>query len=227
MVTALDIKEAQERFLESFIEAHGDSQAARDASGVARKTFFRWLEDREFRDRFDQYRILLSEDLENEAVRRIMGSKGKGGKGTDLLLMKTLAGLKPERYRDQPTGNDNRTVIYISNVRTVPRPGVEVLDASGAPAPSLEHHQDDPVRTEGDQDGGVAGADAQDDARGPADSEGAGKVERRLTDVTESRPLYRLRESYRTKPADESAGPRPRLDDADKDYHGRLGGTDQ
>lgn len=218
MTTALDTKDAQERFLEQFVESHGDSQAAREASGVARKTFFRWLEDREFRDRFDQYRILLSEDLENEAVRRIMGSKGKGGKGTDLLLMKTLAGLKPERYRDQPTGNDNRTVIYVSNVRTVPRPGVEVLNASGVAVPGLEHHQDDPVRPEGSEDSGVADSGAQDDGAGTADSQAGTDSPtgehrptpaKTLIDTTEPRPLYRIRKERR------AAESRPGLGNAD------------
>lgn len=226
MTSLLDTKESQEKFLEQFVEAHGDSRVAREASGIARKVFFRWLEDREFRDRFDQYRILLSEDLENEAVRRIMGSKGAGGKGTDLLLMKTLAGLKPERYRDQPTGNDNRTVIYVSNVRTVPRPGIaEGENANSPDLPNLEHHQDDSVHLEGDQDGGVTGAGAQGDGAGTTDSSDSDfpAKSRPTIDITEPRALYRA-----VKERQRLAEARPGIDpDADTNDEGRSGRTHQ
>jgi len=114
---------AQDRFLEAFVESHGDSEIACQTASVSRAVFYRWLrEDEIFRGRFDQYRLALSEEIENEAVRRVL--KPEGQRGSDALVTTLMKGLKRERYGQDDVKPGPAAVIYISGLREQPRPGL-------------------------------------------------------------------------------------------------------
>ena len=112
----------QEAFLEAFVEANGDLEAARQQVGLSRVALYRWLrEDPEFRRRVDEYRILLAEAIEDEAIRRVMSPHGH--RGSDALATVLLKGLKPHRYREEDKGNTAVQIVYVSGLRDRPRPG--------------------------------------------------------------------------------------------------------
>ena len=154
-MTELEERELKERFLEEFIERRGDRSEALKVIGVARKTFFRWLDqDKAFLERYDKTRLLLADDVENAAIARVMK-----GKSSDNLLKTLLGGLKPERYREGQEDSRNQTVVYISGMRDDPRPGVEVQNVREYLAGTPNHH----LLAQGVQDPGGDGAPAQGD----------------------------------------------------------------
>lgn len=93
--------ERQEALLTAFVESNGDLDEARKTANVPKQVFYRWLrEDEKFRTRFDEYRLALAAEIENEAVRRVM--KPQGQRGSDALATTLLRGLKKERYGQDP-----------------------------------------------------------------------------------------------------------------------------
>lgn len=116
--------ERQENFLAAFVEAKGNLDQARDVASISRSAFYDWLrKDEVFRQRFDEYRILLAADLEDEAVKRVLSPSAT--KGSDALATTLLKGLKRERYGDADKGSNNLQVIYVSGLRNLPRQGVK------------------------------------------------------------------------------------------------------
>ena len=120
----------KEAFLEAFVEHLGDTDAARRAVGVSKRQFYEWLDDEEFRSTLDRYRARMAEEIEAEAFRRALS------KGSDQLIAKLLQGLRRERYgdADRPPAV---TVVYVSGLRSTPRPGSNTdggpeADAGGA-----------------------------------------------------------------------------------------------
>jgi hypothetical protein len=136
-------RDKQERFLTAFVEHRGDVEAARRESGIDRRTFYRWIEDDAlFRDRLDRMRLLLAEEVEGEAFRRALASKG-----SDNIVITLLRGLKRERYGEAA---DNRVlnVVYVSGLRRLPRPGVqdaEALDSGSAQTDGSEGDDGSPA----------------------------------------------------------------------------------
>lgn len=117
------------------MEASGDLDKARAVANVSRSVFFGWLQkDEVFRQRFDDYRLVLAADIENEAVKRVLNPSAM--KGSDALASTLLKGLKPQRYADKERGDNNLQVIYVSGLRANPRQGVQELDP-GTDTPAL------------------------------------------------------------------------------------------
>lgn len=111
--------ELKERFLEAFVEHRGNTDAARQACNIDRRVFYRWLrDDPVFRDRLDSYRILLAEEVEGEAFRRALSSKG-----SDNLVVTLLRGLRRDRYGEQQSQQIGQ-VVYVSLLREKDRPGI-------------------------------------------------------------------------------------------------------
>ncbi len=108
----------KEAFLEAFIEHLGDTEAARKAVKVSKRQFYEWLDDDEFREKLDRYRARLAEEIEAEAFRRALT------KGSDQLIANLLKGLRRDRYGDRE-GGQVVNVVYVSGLRSTPRPGTE------------------------------------------------------------------------------------------------------
>ncbi len=153
----------KEKFLEAFLESRGDLDAARKALRIGPSTFYGWIrDDPVFRERLDRYRLQLAEEVEAEAFRRVLNPKNR--MGSDALVTTLLRGLKPERYREQNQATQQTQIIYVSSLRTVPRPGGgEVLEDGhmreaepGDRVPQEERALPDPGR---DEPGGARGAE--------------------------------------------------------------------
>lgn len=132
-MTSAEIRKAdlQEKFLEALVEHRGDMDAARNELNIRKATFYTWLrQDELFRERFESYRLALGAEIENEAVRRVMNPEGQ--RGSDALATTLLKGLRPERYREKEGGDQNTLIIYSSQLREQPRPGVVLLEKDGA-----------------------------------------------------------------------------------------------
>jgi len=136
MTTEIAVPERQEQFLEAFVECNGDLNEARAKAKLSKLTFYRWMrEDETFRKRVDEYRLALADEIESEAVRRVMNPEGQ--RGSDALATTLLKGLKKERYGDADKAGGTATIIYISGLRENPRPGVELPDGRGPASPAL------------------------------------------------------------------------------------------
>ena len=119
-----EVMARQEEFLEAFVNAKGNAETAREVTKTPRSTFFKWLRDDEvFRTRFDENRILLAVDIEDEAIKRVLDPEGK--RGSDVLATTLLKGLKRDRYGEDDKSAKAVQVVYISGLRDTPRPGVE------------------------------------------------------------------------------------------------------
>lgn len=124
-----EIDERQEVLLGAFIETDGNLDEARKTANVPKQVFYRWLrEDETFRKRYDEYRLALAAEIENEAVRRVM--KPEGQRGSDALATTLLKGLMKDRYAQDQGGPQVAQVVYISGLREKPRPGVQSVDTS-------------------------------------------------------------------------------------------------
>jgi len=119
-----EVMQRQEEFFEALVDSKGDIESAQKTARVPRRTFFLWLrEDEFFSKRFDEYRLLLSADIENEAVKRVNSPEGQ--RGSDALLTTMLKGLKRERYGEESKNQGIQQVIYVSGLREIPRVGVK------------------------------------------------------------------------------------------------------
>lgn len=73
-------------------------------------TWYKWKrEDPNFASKIEEYRDVVGDDLEEEAVRRAKG-------GSDLLLIFLLKGHKPEKYRERGTTHINVTSPVLESV---------------------------------------------------------------------------------------------------------------
>lgn len=76
------------------------------ATGIARRTFYNWLEeDREFAGLLQDARDDLADELEEAAMQRAMGPNG-----SDRLLIFLLRANRPWKYRE------NATVVSVSPI---------------------------------------------------------------------------------------------------------------
>ncbi len=107
-------------FLAAFRET-GNVCLACKAAGVGRSSHYRWLEEEPaYREAFDQAKLQAADVLEAEAYRRAVEGwvepvgwyKGTAGgtvrRYSDALLIFTLKGLLPDRYRER---KDVRSVL--------------------------------------------------------------------------------------------------------------------
>lgn len=108
-------------FLAAYAQTGNKSRAAK-MSGIVKQTIYtrQWREDREFQTALDRARIMSADVLEAEAHRRAVEGwvepvgwyKGVAGgtvrRYSDHLLIFTLKGLLPDRYRER---KDVRSVL--------------------------------------------------------------------------------------------------------------------
>jgi hypothetical protein len=176
----------QEAFLEAFVEHQGVLEKARQSTGTTKQTFYRWLQDELFRDRFDHYRIALAEEIESEAVGRVLTPEGQ--RGSDALATTLLKGLKRERYGEKEGSDQNVLIVYQSGLRENPRPGLDsgtkMLPGGESDGPDSDEgrpeREDQPGVGVADQEGPPAGGDRDfaGGARGAEDySEGSGGLD--------------------------------------------------
>jgi hypothetical protein len=86
-------KQAQERFLAAYQESCIVAEAAK-ASGVTRKTLYRWKEsDPEFAARWAEVKRWVIDNLEGIAYKR-------ASEGSDTLVIFLLKSLRPSVYRE-------------------------------------------------------------------------------------------------------------------------------
>ena len=116
-------------FLAAFRET-GNVCLACKAAGVGRSSHYRWLEEEPaYREAFDQAKLQAADVLEAEAYRRAVEGvlepvgwyRGVPGgtvrKYSDALLIFTLKGLLPDRYRER---KDVRSVLANLDVPALP-----------------------------------------------------------------------------------------------------------
>jgi hypothetical protein len=104
--------EAQAQFLAAY-EVTGKVVRSARAAGVGRRTHYGWLEDSEYRERFEEAHELWVESLEEEARRRAVEGvvkpagwyKGVAGgtvrEHSDGLLQTLLKAERPDKYADR------------------------------------------------------------------------------------------------------------------------------
>lgn len=101
----------KKKFLNAYARCGSISHAAKEA-GIFRSQHYRWLnEDARYAKLFLQAEEILTESLEFEARQRAI-------KGSDLLLIFLLKGLKPDKYRDNVNVNHSGTVNIVERLRT-------------------------------------------------------------------------------------------------------------
>lgn len=116
-------QEMQEQFLAAFVECRGVLEEARQATGVTKAQFYTWMRNDDFKQRYDNYRLALAEEIESEAVKRVLSPEGQ--RGSDALATTLLKGLKKDRYTEAGAQNVGMQLVYISRLRDKPRPGLE------------------------------------------------------------------------------------------------------
>lgn len=73
-------------------------------------TWYKWKrEDPNFASKIEDYRDIVADDLEEEAIRRAKN-------GSDLLMIFLLKGHKPEKYRERGTTHINVTSPVLESV---------------------------------------------------------------------------------------------------------------
>ena len=117
-------------FLSAFAECGNKSRAA-EMAGIVKQTIYtpQWRDDREFQAALERAREMAADILEAEAHRRAVEGwvepvgwyKGKAGgtvrRYSDVLLIFTLKGLLPDRYRERV---DVRGVLAHLDVNALP-----------------------------------------------------------------------------------------------------------
>lgn len=113
--------EKREEFLE-YLRQTGNITKAADACVVARRTLYDHRKaNEEFKEKWDEAVVIATEHLEAEARRRAFDGVdepvyykgavvGHVRKYSDNLLMFTLKGLKPEKYRDNVKADLNMRI---------------------------------------------------------------------------------------------------------------------
>ena len=112
------------RFLQKYSECGVLGMAATHA-GIARDTEHYWRRtDKQYRECFEEARLLAIESLEDEATKRATREKSP----SDILLIFLLKAAAPERYRDNYKREDSeqRPLINI-DLRGLPLPTLELL----------------------------------------------------------------------------------------------------
>ena len=144
----------QQLFLTAFMATFRVTTAAAQA-GIARDSHYGWLaQDEKYRAAFQRARLVASDVLEDEAVRRAM-------EGSDGLLMFLLRGLRPEQYGHSPkmtigslpaqTNNVTGGVMSLDPKRAaeVEARRAEIRAAFGVPDPRARQIEAKPAANEG------------------------------------------------------------------------------
>jgi len=130
-------------FLSAFAECGNKSRAA-EMAGIVKQTIYtrQWREDREFQAALESARVMAADVLEQEAHRRAVEGveepvgwyKGVAGgtvrRYSDTLLIFTLKGLLPDRYRER---KDVRSVLDRLDISRLPDELVARLAAGENP----------------------------------------------------------------------------------------------
>ena len=82
---------------------------------LTRQTIYVWLKDPSFHDQMQEALATFADGLESIAYDRI--TNPVGNKGSDVLLMFLLNGLKPSTYRQNVTNSNDSTRELLSAVR--------------------------------------------------------------------------------------------------------------
>lgn len=167
----VDAGAVQDAFLEKFIETHSRIKAMQHAGVPSLRVVEQWLrDDQTFRERYEEARALLTDNMEAAAYERaVLGIdkpvyQGKELVGhireySDSLLTTMLKGNIPEKYGthrpgslDAPLGGDQGSLPAPMTINVVHEIGREfgqmLARRAGADAPRAEEEEDAEVRSE-------------------------------------------------------------------------------
>ena len=103
----------KDKFLEVFASKLGNVSAACDATNISRRTYYNWMQDKEFSDKVDDVREGLIDFAENQLLSNI-----KDGKTAEILFYLKTKGKKRgyiERQEVETVGENMFEVKIVKN----------------------------------------------------------------------------------------------------------------